>query len=642
MCKDHEHPAAEPLKLAADPWAFWLILQSRFSSCPQPATGSQAAGSGRNQISFLAQAHQVGGKPHWPDKKTLTEEFEPLGLNVELATAYEKSTNMFGTGSLIWDTDMWSADRGSAEELLEKQVSVLNLLRKKFRRLKISRPIKPQLRDALAAIRTVRDEDQAGKEERRGGSGVVVGFVDNGCAFAHPNFIKKDGQSYISRVTRVWDQSCSGKCSEKWSWVEDFGYGRELNTGDYDLRTGKLRNNSNTNHDKELTEDELYEELDHKLIENVVMDGMFGPADFMHGTHIMDIAAGVNGVAPDAEIVFVQLPQSAIMENTDQASARHILDGVAYVFNYAAKVGRPAVVNISYNAYTGPHDGTSLLELGLDELLETRGRAVVISAGNARDVNCHEFRSVPANQCLDGKDDHRQPLFWSVNPDDPTENFMEIWYGGADLQISVISPDGKRVADAVRPNQYSYLKQGHSIMGAVIHRREDPGNGKNQVLIALNPTAGMAVRDGDASHEGWSPAASGIWRVEVCNPTDASVSFHAWIERDDRGEGPLVRQSHFLTSRLAAVGEEESGEEFRKALTEEKHTLGGFCTGHNTIVVGAYNLATGRPMPYSSLGPTVDDRPKPDIYAPGASDPAGEGIEAACARSANLGRVCKV
>ena len=157
MCKDHEHPAAEPLKLAADPWAFWLILQSRFSSCPQPATGSQAAGGGRNQISFLAQAHQVGGKPHWPDKKTLTEEFEPLGLNVELATAYEKSTNMFGTGSLIWDTDMWSADRGSAEELLEKQVSVLNLLRKKFRRLKISRPIKPQLRDALfAAIRIVR------------------------------------------------------------------------------------------------------------------------------------------------------------------------------------------------------------------------------------------------------------------------------------------------------------------------------------------------------------------------------------------------------------------------------------------------------------------------------------------------------
>jgi len=46
-------------------------------------------------------------------------------------------------------------------------------------------------------------------------------------------------------------------------------------------------------------------------------------------------------------------------------------------------------------------------------------------------------------------------------------------------------------------------------------------------------------------------------------------------------------------------------------------------------------------MPYSSLGPTEHKhkRLKPDVYAPGASDPAGEGIEAASARSANLVRL---
>ena len=284
------------------------------------------------------------------------------------------------------------------------------------------------MRDALAAIRTAKSTDQAGEEERRGGSGVVVGFVDNGCAFAHPNFIKKEDGVYKSRVMRIWDQSCfwedpekqenSEKCkkkAEKWKSVDDFGYGLELRVDEYDLRTGQPCSSLNTKNDKELTEDQLYDQLNHEMLENVMMDGMFGPADFTHGTHIMDIAVGANGVAPDAEIVFVQLPQSAIMENTDQASARHILDGVAYIFNYAAKVKKPAVVNISYNAYTGPHDGTSLLEIGLDELLETPGRAVVISAGNARDVNCHEFRTVPAGKCLDGNDG-RQPLFWSVIP----------------------------------------------------------------------------------------------------------------------------------------------------------------------------------------------------------------------------------
>lgn len=652
MYEDQAHPAAETLNLVADPWAFWLILQSRFSGCPRSTTGSQA-GSERNQISFLAQRKE--DQPRWPDDSTLTEAVKPLGLKVKLSPFYKDSN--IATGSIVWDTDRRAADQGadqgSPDELLKKQVTALNLLRDQFHRLKISRPIRPQLRDALAAIRTVKNNDQVEENKRPGGSGVVVGFVDNGCAFAHPNFIKNEDGVYKSRVMRIWDQSCLWedsekyqKKAEKWNSVADFGYGLELRVDEYDLRTGQPCSSLNMENDKELTEDQLYAELNHELLENVVMDGMFGPADFTHGTHIMDIAAGANGVAPGAEIVFVQLPQSAIMENTDQASARHILDGVAYIFNYAGN--RPAVVNISYNAYTGPHDGSSLLELGLDELLKTPRRAVVISAGNARDVNCHEFRTVPAKHCPDGENDDRQTLFWAVNPHDPTENFIEIWYDGRvdptsdptiNLEISVFSPDGICVASAVGPNQYSYLKQGCSIMGAVIHRKDDQGNRKNQVLIALNPTAGIAVRNSEKSDEAWSPAASGIWRVEVRNPTNVPVDFHAWIERDDRGENPTVRQSHFLTSRLPAEGEKESIEEFRNALTEEKHTLGGFCTGRNTIVVGAYNLATKRPMSYSSLGPTVDNRIKPDIYAPGASDPAGEGIEAASARSANLVRM---
>jgi subtilisin family serine protease len=625
MCKDSAHPAAKPLKFVADPWAFWLLLQSRFLSCPQPATGGQKGDIKKNQISFLAQRKK--DDPHWPSSETLTEALKPLGLEARLSPIYGDS-NTIATGSIFWDTDPNTRpmDYASFEEMLDTQIPAMIAFRDKFERLKISRPIKPQLRDALAAISVPEGNTQDLGEERHGGADVVVGFVDNGCAFAHPNFIKKDDLNK-SRVMCIWDQTFLPHHSEEWTKEESFGYGCELKVEKLEIG--------------ELTEDQLYKKLTCELIEDVVMDGMFGPADFTHGTHIMDIAVGANGVAPDADIVFVQLPQSAIVENTDQASARHILDGVAYIFNYAAKAEKSAVVNISYNAYTGPHDGTSLLELGLDELLETPGRAIVISAGNARDVNCHEFRTVPAGQCLDGKGDDRQPLFWSVNPNDPTENFMEIWYDGeADLKISVISPDGICVASAVGPNQYSYLRQERSIMGAVIHRKDDQGNHNNQVLIALNPTAEMAVSNSGNSHEVWSPAASGIWRVEVCNQSTTPVSFHAWIERDDRGENPMVKQSHFLTSRLPTGGEkEEDGEEFRKATTEEKYTLGGFCTGKKTIVVGAYNLATNRPMPYSSLGPTVDGRPKPDIYAPGASDPAGNGIEAASAMSANLVRM---
>jgi subtilisin family serine protease len=100
------------------------------------------------------------------------------------------------------------------------------------------------------------------------------------------------------------------------------------------------------------------------------------------------------------------------------------------------------------------------------------------------------------------------------------------------------------------------------------------------------------------------------------------VTFHAWIERNDRGRDPQAEQSCFADADAVEEG-----------------TLGGLCTGSRPIVVGAYNSATGVLEAYSSAGPTVDGRQKPDICAPGASDPNGFGVLAAAARSANPARL---
>lgn len=344
MCNDPASPAAEPLHLAADPWAFWLILQSRFLKCSEPAIDGHKGEDKRRQVSFLAKRKETDSE--WPKNETLEEALKSLGLKVKLSPIYGDfyhDSSTIATGSIFRDADTntGSADHILPESALDVQVSALKKFKDNFARLKIARPVKPQLRDALAAISVPKGNAQDWKRERRGGAGVVVGFVDNGCAFAHPNFIKKDENgSYKSRVKRIWDQSWSWEdseyrtpeASEHWTpEVDNFGYGYELEVGKYDLRTGQ-RDGKKVEGSAELTEDELYAKLGHRMIENVVMDGMYGPADFTHGTHIMDIAVGANGVAPDADIVFVQLPQSAIVENTDQASARHILDGVAYIF----------------------------------------------------------------------------------------------------------------------------------------------------------------------------------------------------------------------------------------------------------------------------------------------------------------------
>jgi hypothetical protein len=95
MCKDPAHPAAKPLELVADPWAFWLILQSRFLKCSQPATDGQKGSDKKNQISFLAQ--RKTGDSKWPSEKTLTKALMPLGLKAKLSPIYGDFYRDFST-----------------------------------------------------------------------------------------------------------------------------------------------------------------------------------------------------------------------------------------------------------------------------------------------------------------------------------------------------------------------------------------------------------------------------------------------------------------------------------------------------------------------------------------------------------------
>ena len=74
--------------------------------------------------------------------------------------------------------------------------------------------------------------------------------------------------------------------------------------------------------------------------------------------------------------------------------------------------------------------------------------------------------------------------------------------------------------------------------------------------------------------------------------------FHCWVER--AGSGP---HGQSLLDAAQAV---------------HTTTTNAICNGYHTIVVGAYDAhSPGRGGPFSSSGPTVDDRVKPDLLAPG-------------------------
>lgn len=374
------------------------------------------------------------------------------------------------------------------------------------------------------------------------GSGVIVGVVDYGCDYALKNFRRPDGSS---RVLYLWDQR-SGETSLS---PAPFGYGREFDRAAID---------------KALTQADPYAALAYRLDRA------------SHGTHVLDIAAGngretgVPGMAPGADIIFVEVAAGDYPEDESFGNSRRLLEAVLYVFRKAEELGRPAVVNLSLGTHGGPHDGSTLVEKGLDRLLEIPGRAIVIAAGNSWEQGSHAAGTLQPGQ--------PQSLAWLVSQGDPTPNEMEVWYPGAGMvEVTVVTPAGLRLGPVAGDKTVNITSGGQRV-GRIIHRLRDSGNGDNHIDILLHPSL-----------------PTGEWKVEL-GASGGTVPFHAWIERDDH------RQSRF-----AAANDDRS------------HTLGSISCGSSTVVVGSYDATVpDRALSkFTAEGPTRSGSRKPELSAPG-------------------------
>ena len=108
-------------------------------------------------------------------------------------------------------------------------------------------------------------------------------------------------------------------------------------------------------------------------------------AETTHGTQTAGIAAGGYrgngwyGLAPEADIVACGMPESEI---TDV----RVANCISYINDYATRMGKPCVINISLGSNIGAHDGTSFLNR-VCEQMSGPGRVFVVSAGNDGDNN---------------------------------------------------------------------------------------------------------------------------------------------------------------------------------------------------------------------------------------------------------------
>jgi subtilisin family serine protease len=484
----------------------------------------------------------------------------------------------------------------------------------KFLRLREAARHSPCLEQSLADLGLPADHTWRFNKRTLDGSGIVVGIIDDGCALAHRDFLVSVGMvggqsTFKTRVLRLWDQASTTGGGNP---PDDFDYGREIKNVEIDAVVA-----AHVGADGAIDEEAIYTALQYQP----------GSVDDLatHGTHVMSIAAGngqsligARGVAPGADLIFVQLPRDEIENETSTLSDR-IVDGVVYIFTQAEKLGKSAaVVNISYGGYRGAHDGTSGWESQIDlHAMLAPNRAVVVAAGNGFEAKCHANGRV-----LKGAP---ETLGWVVKPEDPTGNELDLWYNGdATLAVSLRAPDGVTVYGPFPlGTQHEPLMQPGSkiIIGWVDHTYQ-PENQDKEVFIVLRPT----VDPGAGTSIG--PAPSGTWSVVLENTGTTPAQFHAWIQRDDQGKGGARRQQSTFEPTITNPDGADPG-----------YTLGDFATGKFTIAVGAYNTDTQEVARYSACGPTrpsggTSSRRKPECCAPAAEDALGRGVLSASTRRA--------
>lgn len=391
------------------------------------------------------------------------------------------------------------------------------------------------------------------------GKGVVVGIVDTGFEYAHLDFYDSDETTL--RVKRIWDQNSTSGSSP-----EGFGYGTEY-TDSADIVAKKYDTTSET-----------------------------------HGTHVAGIAAGADkkssyyGVAPDADLVLVSFQESTV----------NIADGVKYIFDYAQSVGKPCVVNLSLGLHAGPHDGMSATDQTFDSLTGP-GRIIVGAAGNEGSDKLHASKTFSEN------DTTLQTQVGLYRDEGQRIAYVDAWGSiGSDFKIVGVVVDtstGNIVAhtdtlSTAEPysDAYSFSTSTSGMYGTIsLATAHDTLNNRPNAVMDVAVSSIKSTR-----------------KVGIVIIGREGESVHLW---NDYGEaftagnmpGWVNGDTDYTTGEIGGTGKSViSVGSYNTKLFYT--TLDGFYYGVDTSLTGQLGVVSL----FSSHGPTLDGRNKPDVVAPGA------------------------
>lgn len=285
------------------------------------------------------------------------------------------------------------------------------------------------------------------------GNGVLIGIIDSGIDYMHPDFIRDDG---TSRILYIWDQSLNnGGPPEGFSKGVEFT-NQQINDA---IATGA-------------TETALL------TVPHYDYAG--------HGTSVAGIAAGngrasngyYRGVAPMSSLIIVKLGapdfQGYPINTVD------IMLGMKYLIEKAKALDMPIAINLSYGSNIGPHDGSSLFETYVQQMSIRWKTCVIVAAGNEADKARHKSGNVRDNEKIT-----------IVVKGDTPRIIIDIWKPQVDfVNIEIINPRGSTTGIISYQTINFHYNFGYENV-RVIFSSAIPFNTKENIYIEIISNSGI-------------------------------------------------------------------------------------------------------------------------------------------------------
>jgi WD40 repeat protein len=274
--------------------------------------------------------------------------------------------------------------------------------------------------------------------------------------------------------------------------------------------------------------------------------------------------SGTIDFSPDGEqIAIADEIYSLVASHTEHnlGNSINMIRALDYMLRIADDLNKPVVINLSLGENNGPNDGSTLLEMEMDAMLtEKAGRCIVIAAGNEGDTPIHTSFDLNA-----AGDVHEFRVSYSGDSGE-----VHLW-SEAPLRVTMHSPS---------QSDFGPYENGDTV-----------NLPNSQGIVSSHPHRDRFHFIFDANKN----AEDGEWKFSV--EAVAATKVHVWVKAI----------SYF--DRIEVVD------------GDTDYTLNSIATGQHTIAVGARNgqsKEVGDMASFSSVGPTVEQIPKPNISAPGS------------------------